>query len=67
MVNEPTKDFQNHRPITEIGRSLFVFNGNFNGEMAIILKIVLWAHFTITHAVLRGSTDFLKTTYSGTP
>ena len=24
------------------------------------------AHFTITHAVLRESTDFLKTTYSGT-
>ena len=33
----------------------------------IILKIVLWAHFTITHATLRGSTDFFKTTYSGTP
>ena len=33
----------------------------------IILKIVLWAHFTITHAVLRESTNFLKTTYSGTP
>ena len=24
---------------------------------SIILKIVLWAHFTITHAVLRGSSD----------
>ena len=32
---------------------------------SIILKI--WAHFIITHAVLRESTDFLKTTYSGTP
>ena len=31
---------------------------------SIILKSVLWARFTITHAVLRGSTDFLKT---GTP
>ena len=36
------------------------------GYGSIILKIVLWAHFTITHAVLRESTDFLKTTYSGT-
>ena len=34
---------------------------------SIILKIVLWAHFTITHAVLSQSTDILKTTYSGTP
>ena len=34
---------------------------------SVILKIILWAHLTITHAVLRGSTDFLKTTYSGTP
>ena len=31
------------------------------------MKTVLWAHFTITHAVLRGSTEFLKTTYSGHP
>ena len=30
----PQNDFQNYRPITAIGRSLFVFNGNFNGEMA---------------------------------
>ena len=34
---------------------------------SIILKIVLWAHFTITHAVLSQSTNILKTTYSGTP
>ena len=27
---------------------------------SIILKIVLWAHFTIPHAVLRGSSDFWK-------
>ena len=33
---------------------------------SIILKIVLWAHFTITHAVLRGSSDFLKNPYFGT-
>ena len=26
----------------------------------MILKIVLWAHFTIKHAVLRGSTDFFE-------
>ena len=32
---------------------------------SIILKIVLWAHFTITHAVLRGSTNFWETPYSG--
>ena len=30
----PQNDFQNCRPITAIGKSLFVFNGNFNGEMA---------------------------------
>ena len=30
---------------------------------SIILKIVLWAHFSITHAVLIGSSDFLKNPY----
>ena len=33
---------------------------------SIILKIVLWAHFTITHAMLTEISEFLKTTYSGT-
>ena len=28
--------------------------------LSIILKIVLWAHFTNSHAVLRGLSDFLK-------
>ena len=30
------------------------------GYGSIILKIILWAHFTITHAVLRGSADFFR-------
>ena len=34
---------------------------------SIILQIGLGDYFTITHAVLRESTDFLKTTFSGTP
>ena len=33
---------------------------------SIILKIVLWAHFTNSHAVLRGSSDILKNPYFGT-
>ena len=33
---------------------------------SIILKIVLWASFTNSHAVLRGSSDFLKNPYFGT-
>ena len=31
--------FQNYRPITEIKRSLSVFNGNFNGEMTIFRHV----------------------------
>ena len=40
-----------------------------NGYGSTILKIVLWAHFTITHAVLSQSTEILKKkkNYSGTP
>ena len=34
----PQKDFQNYRPITETERSLFVFNGNFNGEILDIMS-----------------------------
>ena len=30
----PQNDFQNYRPITGCERSFFVFNGDFNGEMA---------------------------------
>ena len=33
----------------------------------MILKIIFGAPYTITHAMLRGSTDFWKYTYSGTP
>ena len=44
----PQNDFQNYRPITGCGRSLFVFNGNFNGEMARFWKVTahtqLWVY-----------------------
>ena len=38
----PQNDFQNYRPITGCGRSLFIFNGDFNGEMARFEKSVFW-------------------------
>ena len=50
----PQNDFQNYRPITGCERSFFVFNGDFNGEMAknhflaINLVGVCYNHLVIT-------------------
>ena len=37
------------------------------GYRSIILKIIFWAPYTITHAVFRGSTDFWKKPFLGHP
>ena len=34
---------------------------------SLILKIIFWAPYTITHAVFRGSTDFWKKPFLGHP